>query len=213
MDPFDFQELAADMGATVSAEGAGRLLRYLEAMLDENTRVNLTAVRDPEAAVMFHALDSVALALCSFDAAPEMALDIGTGNGFPGVAIACLFPNAKVVLLDRTLKKLKAIERALETAGFDLGQFKTEQMDAAEAPAHGYKSKFDLITTRAVGSPRDMGRLADPLLKRGGRFVAWLSDETVAVQTLKGNLRKVKEFEYSLPAPASRFRRLAEYRY
>lgn len=210
-DPAAFQKLAKTIGCDIPFEGAERLLAYLDAMLAENLHVNLTAVREREAAVLFHALDSVALGCGGLEAPPEKALDLGTGNGFPGVAIACLFPMAHVLLMDRTLKKLKAIERALDTAGFDPARFDTVQMDAGEAPAHGYKAKFDLITARAVGPPNEMGLLAKPLLKKGGRFLAWLSDDTEAPTTLKGGLRQLGRVEYTLPAPANRFRRLIHY--
>ena len=206
-----FQSLAAAMGVDISMDGAQRLLAYLDAMLDENTRINLTAVRDRESAVMFHALDSVALGCCGLERAPRKALDIGTGNGFPGVAIACLYPDVHVLLMDRTLKKLKAIMRALEASGFDTSQFDTVQMDAGEAPAHGYNGQFDLITTRAVGPPVAMGRMASPLLASRGRLVNWHSEETHSPQTFKGGLHRVGEVTYTLPEPANRVRRLAHY--
>ena len=123
IDAPTLQDLATQAGAQVSVEACASLLAYLEAMLEENQRINLTAVREREAAVIFHGLDSLAMAALPREQDPAMALDIGTGNGFPGVAIACLFPGAQVLLMDRTLKKLKAIERALQAAGLDLGRF------------------------------------------------------------------------------------------
>ena len=211
-DPFAFQTLAADIGAEVTAEAATRLLAFLDAMLDENQRINLTAVRDREAAVLFHALDSVALGRCGLEKPPTRALDLGTGNGFPGVAIACLFPEARVVLMDRRLKKLNAIMRALEAAGFDTAQFEIAHMDAVVARSEGYKAHFDLVTTRAVGPPEAVGKLAKPLLAPGARFVAWLSDGAEAPEKLKCGLELTDSAEYELPAPASRTRRIASYR-
>ncbi len=214
-DPSEFQALAASIGADISIDGAGRLIAYLDAMLDENQRINLTAVRERDAAVMFHALDSVALACCELGqaagSAPQRALDLGTGNGFPGVAIACLFPDVRVVLMDRRLKKLHAILRALGAAGFDPEQFEIAHMDAAAAKSEGYKAHFDLVTTRAVGPPTDVGKLAKPLMVQGGRFVSWLSDGTEAPDKLKCGLRLQGTVEYTLPAPADRVRRIATY--
>ena len=206
-----FLDLAAGIHAELSPAGAERLLAYLDAMLAENEHINLTAVREREAAVMFHALDAAALGCGGFDHAPEKALDLGTGNGFPGVAIACLWPNAKVFLMDRTLKKLKAIERALDVAGFPAGQFETLQMDAAEAPARGFKSTFDLITTRAVGPPKAIAPLAKPLMKRGARLCCWLSEDMEEPSQLKGGLKRLGGVDYHLPAPADRRRRLVHY--
>lgn len=210
-DSAEFLDLAAAIGCEVSLSGAERLLGYLDAMLLENRRVNLTGVRTREAAVMFHALDSVVLLRCIPDEAPVRALDIGTGNGFPGVAIACLFPETHVVLLDRTLKKLKAIERALESAGFDPQQFECVHADAAQAHTHGYRDSFDLITARAVGPPQDVARLADPLLAPGGRLITWLSEDTEAPDTPRPGMRKRSELTYTLPPPADRVRRLVSY--
>jgi 16S rRNA (guanine527-N7)-methyltransferase len=209
--PTSLVERARALGAELRATDAERLLAYLDAMLAENAHVNLTAVREREAAVLFHALDSVVLARAALDAPPGRALDLGTGNGFPGVAIACVFPRARVVLMDRTLKKLKAIERALAAAGFDAARFETIQMDAGEAPARGYKSAFDLIATRGVGPPAAIAPLAKPLLVRGGQLLCWLSDDAEAPAQLKGALKRVRTVEYVLPSPAGRKRRLVQY--
>ncbi|MBL4769947.1 MAG: class I SAM-dependent methyltransferase [Planctomycetes bacterium] len=211
IDPTEFQALAAGIDCTITTEASARLLAFLEAMLVENKVVNLTAVRDPEAAVIFHALDSVAMASFAFKKPPVRALDLGTGNGFPGVAIACLYPETQVTLMDRRIKKLLAISRALTASGFDPNQLETVQMNAAEAPAHGYGETFDLITTRAVGLPEEMGILSAPLLTRGGRMLTWLSDGTEAPARLQSGLRRIAQVEYTLPAPADRVRRLAHY--
>lgn len=211
IDPTRFVELAAGIHSEIDLEGATRLLAYLDAMLAENEKVNLTAVREREAAVLFHALDSAAVGCGGFDAAPTKVLDLGTGNGFPGVAVACFYPYAKITLMDRTLKKLKAIERAVQACDFRPGTFEYVQMDAAEAPSRGYKSKFDLITTRAVGPPIDIAPLAKPLLVRGGRLLCWLSDGMESPSQIKGGLKRLGGVDYYLPAPADRQRHLVHY--
>jgi len=210
-DVFKLQEQAANFGCNLPTDRAERLLAFLDAMLEENKHINLTAVRERAAAIVFHALDSVAMGSAVFDLQPTNCLDIGTGNGFPGVAIACLFPEAKVLLMDRTLKKLKAIERALDAAGFEPGQITTVQMDAAEAQAHGHLYAFDLITARAVKPPEGLAVLAAPLLKRDGQLLCWLSGDTPVPKELPEKLCKQAELKYDLPAPADRVRRLVSY--
>ena len=196
--PEELKDLAQGIGCDVSEEQAALLLGYLDAMLDENTRVNLTAVREREDAVRLHALDSLALGAAWEGPPPSRCLDIGTGNGFPGVAAACLYPDAEVLLIDRTRKKVDAIQRALATAGIDTSRVRTEQLDAAEAPSRGLKHTFDLITTRAVASPGKVGALARPLLARGGRFLCWISDDPTALSAQVFKMKRTGRLDYSV---------------
>lgn len=76
---------AKALGAELDEPRAARLLAYLDAMLTLNEQINLTAVRDREQAVVLHALDGLAFARTGLH--PRHALDLGTGNGFPGVAV------------------------------------------------------------------------------------------------------------------------------
>jgi len=210
-DAIELQALAAGIGADVTLDACERLLAYLDAMLAENEHVNLTAVREREAAVRFHALDSLSVACGGFDDEPREVLDLGTGNGFPGVAIACVFPRARVVLMDRTLKKLKAIERALAASGFDAARFESMQMDAGEGPAHGLGKRFDLIATRAVGPPTAIAPLAKPMMARDARLLCWINGDAEVTVQLKGALKRQYEVEYRLPEPDERLRRLVHY--
>lgn len=79
-------ERAKALGVTIDEPRANRLLAYLDAMLTINEQINLTAVRDREHAVVLHVLDGLAFDLLGLH--PRHGLDLGTGNGFPGVAVA-----------------------------------------------------------------------------------------------------------------------------
>jgi 16S rRNA (guanine527-N7)-methyltransferase len=181
------------------------LLAYLDAMLAINQQINLTAVRDREAAVVLHALDGLAFALSGLR--PQHVLDLGTGNGFPGVCVAGLHPGASVVLMDKTGKKVRAIGSCLMMAKFDAVE--TVQMDAAQAPAlrRDYRHAFDAVTARAVGSPEAMAALAAPLLRPGGHLVLWL-DADAATPAGLGDFRRTQLVRYTLPEPALRERQL-----
>jgi 16S rRNA (guanine527-N7)-methyltransferase len=188
--------------------GAETLEPYLRALLAENETLNLTGIRDVEQARVLHVLDSLAIA--ELGLAPRRCLDLGTGNGFPGVALRVLFPEAQVTLLDRTGKKLDAITRALATAG--MTDITTVHVDAAVAPrTHPELTRqFDLITARAVGRPRLVARLAAPLATAAAHLVLWLDEQTAAPTEVTGfSLEQV--LHYDLPEPAARRRRLAVY--
>jgi 16S rRNA (guanine527-N7)-methyltransferase len=200
---------AAALAIELDADAAALLLRYLDAVLALNEQINLTAIRDREQALVLHVLDSLAFARTGL--APHHVLDLGSGNGFPGVAVAALHPRASVVLLDRTGKKVRAMGACLLTAR--VPGVETLQLDAAQAPAlrKDLRRAFDLVTARAVGAPAAVAELAAPLLRPGGRLVLWLDADADAPLQLE-SCRREQVLDYELPAPAARRRRLAIYR-
>lgn len=202
----DLLSAAKAVGAELDEAAAGRLLEYLDAMLLLNAQLNLTAVRDRGQAVVLHVLDSLAFARTGLR--PRHALDLGSGNGFPGVAVATLHPQASVVLMDRTGKKVRAIGSCLVQAKFD--RVETLHLDAQQAPAlrADLRHAFDLVTARAVGRPEEIGELAGPLVRPGGHLVMWLEADAALPERI-GPFRLVARHAYELPAPAGRTRTLA----
>jgi 16S rRNA (guanine527-N7)-methyltransferase len=191
------------LGAELPTGRAELLLAYLDAMLVLNEQINLTAVRDREQAVVLHALDGLAFARTGLR--PRHVLDLGSGNGFPGVAIAALHPGASVVLMDRTGKKVRAIGSCLVTSRLD--GVETLLVDAAQAPSlrRELRHAFDVVVARAVGKPDEVALLAEPLTRPGGHLVLWL-DEEASVEPRLGAFRLVDTFPYTLPEPAARRR-------
>lgn len=208
-DPKALVAAAKAIGAELDEPRAERLLAYLDAMLLLNEQINLTAVRDREQAVVLHALDGLAFALTGLH--PRHALDLGTGNGFPGVAVAALHPGASVVLMDRTGKKVRAVGSCLVSSRFD--GVETLCMDAQQAPGlrRELRHAFDVVTARAVGKPELMAELADPLLRPGGNLVLWLDADAQAPERL-GVFQRAALHRYRLPAPAERERVIACWR-
>ncbi|MHC5066380.1 MAG: 16S rRNA (guanine(527)-N(7))-methyltransferase RsmG [Planctomycetota bacterium] len=202
------QAWLAERSWELPTEAVTGLLAYLDAMLEQNRSINLTSIRDPEQALVLHALDSlapVALAL-----APRRALDLGTGNGFPGLAMRAIHPDLELSLMDRTAKKLRAIEVALQAAG--LPAVDCIPLDALQAASRKeLKHHFDLITVRAVGAPEEIGPIAGRMLAKDGDLLLWLSADTAAPGRLGSQLQLREELSYSLPEPAARKRRLACY--
>lgn len=204
-DPAALVQKAKTLGVTIDEQQADEMLNYLDAMLETNQHINLTGVRDPEAAVVLHALDSLAFALTGLK--PQHVLDLGTGNGFPGVGVAVLHPHATVNLMDKTGKKVRAIGTCLVTAGLD--RIETLQMDAQQAPSlrKDFRHGFDLCTARAVSRPQQVASMAEPLVRPGGHLVLWLETEAEVPEKL-GRFQHPAVIEYDLPEPAQRTRKL-----
>ena len=128
-----------------------------------------TAVRDPAAAVDRHVADSlVALDLLAVNSATRIA-DLGSGAGWPGLALAAALPAAHVALVESAARHCRYLERAVAASRLDNV---TIVHARAEEWADG-RDAHDLVTARAVASLPVLVEYAAPLLTRGGSLVAW----------------------------------------
>lgn len=210
LDPTTLLQAAQAIGVRIEEDALFDLLEYLRAMLDENRTINLTGIREPAAAAVLHVLDSLAVDLLRLS--PSDAADIGSGNGFPGVALRVLHPQAKVALIERTTKKALAIGRALDASGLPEVEVLNVDADQAATLDPALERRFDLAVARAVGPPERVAPAAARLLAPGGDLVVWLDADAPAPQRLTGGLQFVREVAYDLPEPAPRHRRLAQWR-
>lgn len=151
------------MGLDLPEEQRQRLIGFLTLLLRWNRAYNLTAVRDPEAAVTRHVLDSLAVL-------PYLArspvLDLGTGAGLPGIPLAIAAPSLRFVLLDGNGKKIRFVRQAALELG--LGG-----VEAVQARMESYRppQKFATIISRAVAELETLWRAAEPLLATPGRVL------------------------------------------
>lgn len=157
-----------------------RLRRFAAALLDENTRINLTATRDADAFWATHVCDSLALAPLIHPVSGSRLLDLGSGGGLPGLPLACVFPQLAVVMLDSTRKKVEAVKRiALTVALTNAEAFWGRAESLFEKPE--LRAGFDCVTARAVAELSVLIPLAAPYLRLGGS--AWFFKSTQAAET------------------------------
>src|SRR6266699_770291 len=99
-----FLEGLHQLGLELTEQQLDEFLRYRQELLDWNTRINLTAITDPEEVLFKHFLDSLSLLLV-YDKPQCHLLDIGSGAGFPGLPLKIVRPLWQVTLLEATGKK------------------------------------------------------------------------------------------------------------
>ena len=152
------------MAIVADATQIERWLRYLELLLRWNQTFNLTAIRDPEAMLTRHLLDSLAMA--AFWSEAEIA-DMGTGAGLPGVPLAVLYPERRVWLIESNGKKarfLREVKRQLEL----------DQVEVIEARAEAFRPerKIACATARALAPLATLCQWCRPWLADSGRLLA-----------------------------------------
>src|SRR2546421_4952125 len=93
----EFELLATD-------EQVLQIQRYMEILLAWNDKVNLTAIRDPLEILYRHFCESM-YAVKAVPITNGRLADIGSGGGFPGLAIQILAPDVEVNLVESNVKK------------------------------------------------------------------------------------------------------------
>lgn len=163
-------------GQRTALEAHARLL------LAWNRHVNLTAIRTEADVARLHVVDSLTALQVIRGLAPTLSLlDLGSGGGYPGLALAALLPASRVALVDSVGKKIRflevaaaAVTSALDRAGEPSPRVTAVHTRAEElARAFEQRESWDVVTARAVGSLAEVAELSLPLLRTGGRLIAW----------------------------------------
>jgi 16S rRNA (guanine527-N7)-methyltransferase len=157
----------AAQGVSIPPGAAARLARYVDLLAKWNRTYNLTAIRDPERIVTHHILDSLAVLPHLPERESLSLLDVGSGPGLPGVPLAIVRPQWRVVLLDSNHKKgafltQAAIELELANATAVIARVET----------YTPQSRFDVVISRAFADLAAFVESAMHHVAIGGRLVA-----------------------------------------
>ena len=128
-----------------------------------------TAIRAHEQALREHVADSlVALDIEAVAAAWRLA-DLGSGVGFPGLALAVALPNAEISLVESQRRKCEFLERARAAGAVANAHVVCAR---AEEWRDGI-GRNDVVMARALAAQTIVLEYAAPLLRLGGALVDW----------------------------------------
>ena len=199
----DMKELLLDAGVPVAADRIDALNVYHDLLTDWNTRMDLTSVPDAEIARR-HFLDSL-LPLTKTEFFPEglRLIDVGTGAGFPGLALAIARPDFTVTLLEAQGKRcqfLNAVCEALRLRNVTVIQDRAEVLGRAE----GHREAYDRAVARAVAPLNVLCEYLLPFVRVGGYALCWkgpnvteeMEDGSAAAEKLGGALEAPVSFPW-----------------
>ncbi|GAC1585955.1 MAG: 16S rRNA (guanine(527)-N(7))-methyltransferase RsmG [Candidatus Elarobacter sp.] len=149
------------LAAGVEPPAAERLAVYAALVLDANRRLNLTGAKNG-ASFAAQILDALTL---RGDVIGTL-IDVGSGNGLPGIPLA-IVTGVRVTLLEPIKKRAAFLTGALQILGLDGEAVAARAEDAARNPA--YREAFATATARAVASAPAVAELTIPFLSIGGR--------------------------------------------
>ncbi len=174
----------------IAADAADKFRVYRDFLIEKNKQFNLTAITEPEEIEIKHFIDSLA-------ALPYIegnVADIGTGAGFPGLALKIMMPDSDFTLIDSLNKRIEFLNDLI----FKL-QLEKVQTLHARAEELDKTVKYNTVVARAVSKLNTLCEYTLPFVKTGGKFIAYKSencDDEIkeaknAISVLGGELENV----------------------
>ena len=181
-----------------------------------NGRLNLTRLVEGEDFWIAQVFDSLwpflPLLQAEHTTAPDAStlelIDVGTGGGFPGLALAIALPRARLTLVDSVGRKVEAV-RAM-AAALGLGERVSLRCERIEktGQAAACRGRFDWAMARAVASAPVVAEYLVPLLRPNGQALLyrgqWSTDDQAALERALVPLRARCSLSQARDLPAGR---------
>ena len=161
---------ASTFGLDVTSEQIAVCERYAEELILRNTSVNLTAITDPVDIAHKHFLDSWTAFGARRWSGQERVIDIGSGAGFPGLALRIVKPRLRVTAVESVGKKARFLEDVATLLGLTDVEVRNER---AEVLGRERRDRYDVATARAVGTLGQVIEYLLPFLRIGGDAIVW----------------------------------------
>lgn len=191
----------AALGLNLEPRALERYRIYFEYLEEMNKLMNLTAISGEEDVARLHFLDCAQL-MKADSFAGKRVIDVGTGAGFPGLALKIACPEMELTLLDSLDKRIGFLRNCCER--MDIRDVDCIHARAEEIP-EGYRESFDFALSRAVARLNILCEMCLPYVKKGGAFIAMkgsdldqeLKEAEKAVALLGGKVEQ--KLDYTIP--------------
>lgn len=196
-----FEKDCKALGVTLSDEQIQQFLKYYEMLVEWNEVMNLTAITEYDEVMKKHFVDSISLCKAYDVTQNKTVIDVGTGAGFPGLALKIAFPDLQVTLLDSLNKRINFLNEVINK--LNLVNIETVHSRIEDfGKDKKYRESFDFVTARAVANLAVLSEYLLPIAKVGGQCVCMkgssveeeLSNGKNAIKVLGGKIKNIDEF-------------------
>jgi 16S rRNA (guanine527-N7)-methyltransferase len=193
-----YQEALNVLGIQLTGKQLAAFESYEQALLDWNSRFNLTAIRESDGIRVKHFLDSLTCIFAWRDSPPASLIDIGTGAGFPGIPLKIIYPNMQLVLVESVGKKAEFCRHVSSLLNLDKVEvIQSRAEEVGQIVRH--RERYDWAVARAVASLPILTEYLLPLVRVGGAMLAQKGESGPAeahaadrsIQLLGGRLRQL----------------------
>jgi 16S rRNA (guanine527-N7)-methyltransferase len=169
-----------------------QFLSYLNFLIAENKKFNITAIVDFSSIVNDHFTDSLALSEKIDLKNCKSLIDVGTGGGLPGIPLKILYPHLEIVLIEVNQKKANFLEETAILLNLD----KVEVCDQDwRSFLRGYDKTPDIVVSRASLQVVELLRMfKQSSMLKGATLVYWASKYWNATQSEAEFLEREEDY-------------------
>jgi 16S rRNA (guanine527-N7)-methyltransferase len=168
----DIATLLSPFGARLSADQMSNVREYIRILLKWNELISLTSITDPAEIVARHFGESMFLHSILPVENGRLA-DVGSGAGFPGLALKILCPDLHVLLIESNKRKCAFMSEVVRS-------LKLERVEVLPTRFEEIRTEPDFanfVTARAVGGFPNLLRWARRSLSERAHVALWVGGE------------------------------------
>jgi 16S rRNA (guanine527-N7)-methyltransferase len=137
-----------------------------------NAPLSVTALPDAAAIRRELVQDALRARPLIGESLPELVVDVGSGNGSPGIPLAVDY-GRPVTLLEAASRKAAFLRQVVAELGIEAPVVAERSEQYARAAG---RDRFDLVLARALAPPPVALELCLPLARAGGRVLLWTGE-------------------------------------
>lgn len=179
-----------------------KIRKYVDTVFEINENLDLTAASKEEF-LNYHVVDALMITKLGDFKSGSNVVDIGSGQGIPGIVVAIKLPKVNVTLVESITKKsefLSYVVNLLKLKNVRVINARVEDFCRNEG-----RDRFDVVLARGVEKLNVLLEYALPLLKTGGLFLPQkgkalkreMKEAKNALATLGGEIEEMKWYRIS----------------
>lgn len=167
--------------------------QYYDLLTAANKEYDLTAITDFESTLAYHFADSLEIGFCVDIMTMHAIADVGTGAGFPGLALKIKYPHLKVVLIEVLQKRINFLQSVIDALQLtDISIYSHDWRTFLRKTDH----QLDLVCSRASLHPDELLRMFQPSSPYKNALLAyWASKEWAPAPKEEKHIMKMCEYQ------------------
>jgi 16S rRNA (guanine527-N7)-methyltransferase len=177
-----FCDALSPFGISPTEAQIAGMRQYLNLLLKWNRTISLTSIKDPVEIVSRHFGESMYASKLLPVENCRLA-DLGTGAGFPGLALKIIYPSIQLILIESNKKKCAFLSEVVRNLGIVDVEIRPERFEEIRPEA----LSANIITSRAVGEFKQVLGWSKNALAHRGHLILWVgADDSTRIAATPG---------------------------